>query len=137
MIKSLVIIASLLVSIHSYSQNLECGNNIDIVKKAIVGNWKLKENNNNKIYRFWFNQENGFVEALEELNLPPKAEHTQLGGLIINEQVPIKIKLVEGHFFIEIIYPFGVISEQIYKLNKNTFVYGKGVSEYHFVKDTN
>ncbi|XMO87147.1 hypothetical protein AAFN75_02430 [Algibacter sp. AS12] len=125
------------LSINAFSQNLECGQSIDSVKSTLAGQWKLKALNTNKTYRFWFNQDAGFVEVLEELNLPPKAEHTEIGRLVKNDQAAVNIKLIEGVFFIEMVYPFGTVSEQIVKLNKNTFVYGQGTTAHYFVKDVN
>lgn len=135
--KKTVAILILLLSVQSFSQNLECCNSIESVKKAIEGEWKLKGQSENLIYKFWFNEQNGFIEVLEELNLPPKAEHTQLGSLFMDEQVQTQIKLINGAFFIEVNYPFDAVSELISKLNQNTFIYGKGASQHVFIKDAN
>lgn len=133
--KHLFIFLILSLSIKSYSQKLECCNNIQDVQKAIEGQWKLKGHSEILIYKYSFNKEGGFIEVLEELNLPPKAAQHQYESIIGHEGVAINIKLIKGIFFIETKYAFGNVLEPIIELNKNRFIYGKGNTKRVFIKD--
>lgn len=136
-IKNLLCMLLFGISIMCFSQNLSIFKDVEAVKKAIGGDWKLKGEAKNVIYRFGFNEEKGFVEVLEELNLPPKAEKTIGNEIIINQHANVKIKYNEGVYFIELIYDYGSISEQILVLNDYNFIYGKGDSQHVFIKDKN
>ncbi len=134
--KDLFKIIVLLVSINSFSQNLECCNNLNDVKKEIQGDWKLKGGSENLIYRFCFDKNKGFIEVLEELNLPPKAEKTIANELVFGDNSTIvNIKSKKSVFFIELVYSHTSVSEQILVLNKDCFIYGKGESQHVFIKD--
>lgn len=124
-----------LISINTFSQNLVCCNNIEEVKKVIQGDWKLIGETKNVIYRFSFNNNKGFIEVLEELNLPPKALVNHHADLIIDEHTLVNIKSKNGRFFIELISMYYQISEQIFVLNDEKFVYGKGQFEHVFIRD--
>lgn len=124
-----------LVSLHSFSQNLSCCKTIKAVEMALRGEWKLQGKSNTISYKFSFNNQKGFIEVLPELNLPPKAQHTQLGALVVNQKEIAHIKKVGDHFFIEIVYAFGSVPKQIFKLNKTTLIYGKGQQQQIFIKD--
>ncbi|WP_332243922.1 hypothetical protein [Flavivirga spongiicola] len=101
------------------------------VKKIIKGDWKLKGEAKNGIYRFSFDTgAKDFLEVLKELNLPPKAQGPQSKNYTI-----VNIKLENEAFFIELIYPFGKTSEKILVLDKENFVFGQGESKRVFVKD--
>jgi len=117
------------------AQNLVCCKDIKEVKKAIEGDWKLKGETNSLIYRFSFDKGKGFIEALEELNLPPKAIESQRENLILDEHEIVNVKLDKGLFFIEIKSLYYEVSEQIFVLNEKYFIYGKGQSEHVFIKD--
>ncbi len=125
-----------LVSLHVFSQNLSCGKTVVDVEKALTGEWKLQGNIKTISYKFSFSNKKGFVEVLPELNLPPKAQHTNLGTVVYNLKKIANIKKDGDHFFLEIVYDFGSITKQIYLLNDTTFIYGKGQQEQVFVKDT-
>ena len=133
--KNLILIVILLLSLNSLSQNLECCNNVEEVKSAIKGDWKLKKGNQNMIYRFIFNDDKGIIEVLEELNLPPKADNNYYEKPIMEELTNINIKFDNGVFFIELTNLHYEISEQIFVLNEEYFIYGKGASEHAFIRD--
>jgi len=133
--RQLIIVVLFIFSINSSSQNLKCCKNIDEVKKAIQGDWKLKDGNENVIYRFSFEKQKGFIEVLEELNLPPKALETNDEDVIINEHTIFDVKSKNSLFFIDLISLHYEVSEQIYVLNENYFVYGRGQSEHVFKRD--
>ncbi|WP_396601744.1 hypothetical protein [Algibacter sp. R77976] len=135
MIKNLVIIASLLLSIHSFSQNLECCKTISEVKKYIVGDWKLEGDSKNVVYRFSFSKTKGFIEVLQEMNLPPKAVKTRENDIIINDHEIFNIQSKQGHYFIEIQSLYYEIKEQILVLNDTNFIYGSGDSKHVFIRD--
>ncbi|MCF7560414.1 hypothetical protein L3X39_07175 [Sabulilitoribacter multivorans] len=134
--KLLVCISILYVSI-CFSQNLECCKTIQEVEQAITGDWKLKGDTENVIYRFTFGNKNGYVEVLEELNLPPKAENKDVNGLVNDDHTLVKIKYDKGLFYIDLIYLYGDVSEPINVLNKESFIYGIGDSKHIFIRDKN
>jgi hypothetical protein len=125
----------LLVSINLFSQDFECCKNINDVKKAIQGDWKLKGGNENLIYRFLFDTNKGLIEVLEELNLPPKAEKTIRKELVFDDRTIVNIKSKKGVFFIELVYLHTTVSQKILELNEDHFIYGKGESQHIFIKD--
>lgn len=133
--KKLLQILILLVSVNTFSQNLACCNDSEAVKKAIAGDWKLKGDTKNVIYRFSFESDKGFVEVLEELNLPPKAEKTIGNEIAIDDNTIVKIQHEKGLFYINIIYLYGEVSEPILELNDENFIYGKGASQYVLIRD--
>lgn len=124
-------------SLAAFSQNLACCKDVEAVKNAIKGDWKLKEYNENLIYRFSFFKDKGFIEVLGELNLPPKAEKTIGNEIVIDDHTIVEITYDKGLFFIDLIYLYGKVSEQILVLNDETFIYGKGESQHTFVRDKN
>ncbi len=133
--KYLINILILCISLHALSQNLECYKTIQEVQQAINGDWKLKNGNQNITYRFIFNDDKGVIEVLKELNLPPKAADPYHEKSVMEEQTTIDLKLDNGVFFIELTNLQYGISEPIYVLNEEYFIYGKGDSEHVFVRD--
>ncbi|WP_111309643.1 hypothetical protein [Confluentibacter sediminis] len=133
--KRILTILVLIVSLHAFSQSLECCHNVEEVKKAIEGDWKLKGDTRNVVYRIWFVKDKGFIEALEELNLPPKAEATYSGKSAIEEQTLVDVTFENGLFFMDIMYGYGEVLEPISVLNNDNFIFGKGVSQHVFIKD--
>ena len=119
----------------AFAQNLDCCKSISEVQKALEGDWILKKDSRNKIYRFHFENGKGTVDVLEELNLPPKAEHTEMKDDFEITESSVKISQDEQTFYIELIYGFGNVKEQIKDLTKNRLVYGYGVAEHVFVRD--
>lgn len=119
----------------AFAQNLDCCKSISEVQKALEGDWILKKDSRNKIYRFHFENGKGTVDVLEELNLPPKAEHTEITDDFEITESSVKISQDKQTFYIELIYGFGSVKEQIKALTKNRLIYGNGVAEHVFVRD--
>jgi hypothetical protein len=69
------------------------------------------------------------------LNLPPKAEKTIGNEIVMDNHTIIEIKCDKGLFFIDVIYLYGKVSEQILVLSDETFIYGKGESQHTFIRD--
>lgn len=124
-----------LISLQLFSQNLSCGKTTVAVKKALTGEWKLQGGSQTISYKFSFSNHKGFIEVLPELNLPPKAQQTNIGTLVVNQKEIVNIKKVGDNFFIEIVYAFGAVAKQIYQLNETTLIYGKGDQKQIFKKD--
>jgi hypothetical protein len=135
--KQIFCILLVVFSFNAFSQNLRCCKNIDEVKRSIQGDWKLKGANQNIIYRFRFDKDKGYVEVLEELNLPPKAEKSRTDVLFVDDETVVNVKLKKDVFFIELVYQFGSVSEAILELNEAAFIYGKESSKKIFIRDKN
>ena len=133
--KPLFYVFLVLFSLKAYSQQLGCCKSTDDVKKRIQGDWKLKDGNQNIIYRFIFDEDLGRIEVLEELNLPPKAEKPSNDILFLDAETKVRINLKEGIFYVNFIYPYATVSEVIIELNETTFSYGKGTSKKIFLRD--
>lgn len=119
------------------SQNLTCCKTISEVKSLIKGDWKLKGDSKNVVYRFSFSEDKGFIEALKEMNLPPKAEKPHNVENIINHHEIFSIKSKQGIFSVVIQGLNYEMVEQIFALNETSFIYGKGNSRRVFIKDRN
>lgn len=133
--KNLINTLVLCISLQTLSQNLECCKTIQEVKLAIEGDWKLKKGNQNITYRFIFNNNKGIIEVLEELNLPPKAAVSYYEKPDINGQTMVNVEFKNGVFFIKLSNLIFEVSEQIFVLNDEYFIYGNGASEHVFIRD--
>lgn len=120
------------------AQNLDCCTSVSEVQETLEGDWLLKKDSRNKIYRFHFEKEKGEgeVDVLEELNLPPKAEHTGVSNDFEITESKVNITSDDTGFYIELIYSFGTVKERIKELSKNRLVYGKGTAEHVFTRDS-
>ncbi|GAA4281493.1 hypothetical protein GCM10022260_19140 [Gaetbulibacter aestuarii] len=119
----------------TYAQNFDCCNTVSEVQNTLEGDWLLKQDSRNKIYRFHFEKGTGTVDVLEELNLPPKAEHTELNSDFEITESTVKISREKEGFYIELVYSFGSVKEQIKELNNKRLVYGHGPSRHVFIRD--
>ena len=136
MIRSYFFSLFFLSTISVFSQNLNCCKTISDVEKVLEGDWWLKKDSRNDIYRFHFRDNEGFVEVLEELNLPPKAEHTKVVDEFEVKESEVKITLEKDKFYIELVYPFGTVKEPIKALSEKHLIFGSGDSERQFTRDT-
>ncbi len=125
----------LLSFFNSLSQNLACCKTISEVKSLIKGDWKLKGDSKNVVYRFSFSGDKGYIEVLGEMNLPPKAEKTRENDIIINDHEVFKISLKKQTYFIEIQSLTYTVIEQILVLNQSNFIYGNKNSKRVFTRD--
>lgn len=117
------------------AQNLDCCKSVSEIKMVLEGDWLLKKDSRNKIYRFHFQQNDGRVEVLGELNLPPKAEYTVLKDVNEISESKVNISFKNDGYYIEFIYPFGSVTERIRILTENRLVYGSGKSEHILIRD--
>ncbi|MFH4967906.1 hypothetical protein V8G61_06830 [Gaetbulibacter sp. M240] len=117
------------------AQNLECCHSISEVKKVLEGDWLLKKDSRNRVYRIHFQDSAGKIEVLEELNLPPKAEHTAVEDAYDISESIVNISAKKDGYYIELVYTFGSVTERIRVLTENSLVYGTGKSEHIFIRD--
>ena len=122
-------------ALNAFSQNLKSCKSVDDVESLIEGDWKLKNDTKNVVYRFSISNHKGFIEVLPEMNLPPKAEKTTENEIIINDHENFIIVLKRGNYYIEIQSLYYQMTEKITVLNKTNFVYGKGKSQRTFIRD--
>lgn len=122
-------------ALNAFSQNLKSCKSVDDVESLIEGDWKLKNDTKNVVYRFSISNHKGFIEVLPEMNLPPKAEKTTENEIIINDHENFTIVLKQGNYYIEIQSLYYQMTEKITVLNKTNFVYGKGKSQRTFIRD--
>jgi hypothetical protein len=122
-------------ALNAFSQNLKSCKSVDDVESLIEGDWKLKNDTKNVVYRFSISNHKGFIEVLPEMNLPPKAEKTTENEIIINDHENFTIVLKQGNYYIEIQSLYYQMTEIITVLNKTNFVYGKGKSQHIFIRD--
>ncbi|SHJ16564.1 hypothetical protein [Algibacter luteus] len=122
-------------ALNAFSQNLKSCKSVDDVESLIEGDWKLKNDTKNVVYRFSISNHKGFIEVLPEMNLPPKAEKTTENEIIINDHENFIIVLKRGNYYIEIQSLYYQMTEKITVLNKINFVYGKGKSQHTFIRD--
>ena len=133
--KILLSILLLLLPFKGIAQNLTCCNTISEAKSLIEGDWKLKGDSKNVVYRFSFSKDKGFIEVLKEMNLPPKAEKTRGDEIIINDHETFNIILKQDVYYIEIQSLYYEIMDQILVLDEKHFVYGSGDSQHVFIRD--
>lgn len=122
-------------ALNAFTQNLKSCKSVDDVESLIEGDWKLKNDTKNVVYRFSISNHKGFIEVLPEMNLPPKAEKTTENEIIINDHENFTIVLKQGNYYIEIQSLYYQMTEKITVLNKTNFVYGKGKSQRTFIRD--
>ncbi|WJJ96077.1 hypothetical protein [Algibacter luteus] len=122
-------------ALNAFSQNLKSCKSVDDVESLIEGDWKLKNDTKNVVYRFSISNHKGFIEVLPEMNLPPKAEKTTENEIIINDHENFTIVLKQGNYYIEIQSLYYQMTEKITVLNQTNFVYGKGKSQRTFIRD--
>lgn len=122
-------------ALNAFTQNLKSCKSVDDVESLIEGDWKLKNDTKNVVYRFSISNHKGFIEVLPEMNLPPKAEKTTENEIIINDHENFTIVLKQGNYYIEIQSLYYQMTEKITVLNKTNFVYGKGKSQQTFIRD--
>ena len=122
-------------ALNAFSQNLKSCKSVDDVESLIEGDWKLKNDTKNVVYRFSISNHKGFIEVLPEMNLPPKAEKTTENEIIINDHENFIIVLKRGNYYIEIQSLYYQMTEKITVLNQTNFVYGKGKSQRTFIRD--
>jgi hypothetical protein len=122
---------------NAFSQDLKKCKNLSDVKSLIEGDWKLKGDSKNVVYRFSFSNNKGFIEVLQEMNLPPKAEKTTENEIVINDHEMFNILSKQGGYFIEIQSLTYKIIEEIVVLNDTNFIYGKDASRHIFIRDKN
>lgn len=133
--KKLFCILILLIAFNGISQNLDSCKTVAQVKNLIKGDWRLKGDTKNVVYRFSFYKNQGFIEVLPEMNLPPKAEKTKDSDMIINKKSAFNIQLKQEAFFVVIQNLNYEVTEKIEVLNKSNFIYGKGHYQHVFIKD--
>ena len=122
-------------ALNAFTQNLKSCKSVDDVESLIEGDWKLKNDTKNVVYRFSISNHKGFIEVLPEMNLPPKAEKTTENEIIINDHENFIIVLKRGNYYIEIQSLYYQMTEKITVLNQTNFVYGKGKSQRTFIRD--
>lgn len=122
-------------ALNAFTQNLKSCKSVDDVESLIEGDWKLKNDTKNVVYRFSISNHKGFIEVLPEMNLPPKAEKTTENEIIINDHENFTIVLKQGNYYIEIQSLYYQMTEKITVLNQTNFVYGKGKSQRTFIRD--
>ena len=123
--------------LNTFSQDLKSSRSINEVEALLQGDWKLKDDTKNVVYRFSFSNHKGFMEVLPEMNLPPKAEKTTENEIIINQHQTFNIASKQGKYFIEIQNINYKITEKIIVLNTTRFVYGKAAAQRIFIRDKN
>ena len=128
-------VIAFMMTLFGAAQNLECCKSVSDVKKVLEGDWLLKKDSRNKVYRFHFQDGAGKLEVLEELNLPPKAEHTAVEDAYEISESIVNISAKKDGYYIELVYTFGSVTERIRVLTEKKLVYGTGKSEHIFVRD--